>query len=89
MDEPADFDPNPNWEREIKYLSDKKLRSRYLDEGNYSDVYRYLCYLELKNRLSIIAQEGTVSQSSMQHKWRCDHCGNMRTQVPCEHCGAE
>ena len=23
------------------------------------------------------------------HKWRCDGCGNMRTQSPCEHCGKE
>ena len=21
------------------------------------------------------------------HSWRCDHCGNMATQSPCEHCG--
>lgn len=23
------------------------------------------------------------------HKWRCDGCGNMRTQTPCEYCGKE
>ena len=21
------------------------------------------------------------------HSWRCDNCGNMRSQTPCEHCG--
>lgn len=21
------------------------------------------------------------------HKWRCEGCGKMRTQTPCEHCG--
>lgn len=28
-------------------------------------------------------------KTSSTHKWRCDGCGNMRTQNPCEYCGKE
>ena len=49
-EEPADFEPNEYWEKEIKNLPSKKLRARYLDKGNYADTYRHMCYLELKNR---------------------------------------
>ncbi len=27
------------------------------------------------------------TSSEVTHKWRCDGCGNMRTQTPCEFCG--
>ncbi len=26
-------------------------------------------------------------RSQVTHKWRCDACGKMRTQSPCEYCG--
>lgn len=25
-------------------------------------------------------------ENVVTHKWRCDNCGNMRTQTPCEYC---
>lgn len=28
-----------------------------------------------------------VAQETKTHLWRCDNCGNMRSQTPCEHCG--
>ena len=32
-------------------------------------------------------KENKISLATATHKWRCDNCGNMATQSPCEHCG--
>ena len=50
MEEPIDYEPNAKWEQDVKKLSSEKLYKRVRDIGNYSDTYRYICYLELKNR---------------------------------------
>ena len=50
MPKPIEFETNARWEKSVKKLSYEKLRSRYLDMGNYSDTYRYICYLEIINR---------------------------------------
>ena len=50
MPKPVGFEENFNWLKGIQKLSYEKLCSRYLDSGNYSDVYRYMCYLEIINR---------------------------------------
>ena len=28
-------------------------------------------------------------KGDIHHQWRCDGCGNLRTQTPCEYCGKE
>ena len=50
MAKPNDFEENIRWKNEIKKLSYEKLCSRYLEIYNYSDTYRYMCFLELINR---------------------------------------
>jgi hypothetical protein len=51
METPIGFISNDKWEKEIKNLSTEKLHTIYLNKGDYSDMYRYMCYLELKKRL--------------------------------------
>ena len=31
--------------------------------------------------------ETATPKPAATHSWRCDDCGNMRSQTPCEHCG--
>ena len=50
MRKPKNFESNSNWENGIKKMTYEKLSARYLNVGNYSDTYRYMCYLELINR---------------------------------------
>ena len=39
----------------------------------------------------VISQENQSNNESSvtTHKWRCDGCGNMRAESPCEYCGKE
>ena len=32
-------------------------------------------------------REKNKSTPPISHSWRCDNCGKMRTEAPCEHCG--
>lgn len=49
LEKPEDFKPNDSWG--IQSLSTKQLVERYLTKDEWSESYRYMCYLELKNRL--------------------------------------
>ncbi len=49
MEKPTNFNSNNDWG--IKELSVKQVFARYLDEDEWSEEYRYACYLELKKRL--------------------------------------
>ena len=33
------------------------------------------------------APTAPMAPRATAHTWRCDDCGKMRTQTPCEHCG--
>lgn len=33
------------------------------------------------------AREAYLNEMQANHSWRCDGCGKMATQSPCEHCG--
>ena len=46
---PNDFEINAAWQNSIKQMSTEKLYKRY-DDINYSETYRYMCALELKER---------------------------------------
>ena len=50
MAEPKDFEMNKSWHTGVEKLSDEKLLKRYLSTYEYSDVYRYICYLEIVKR---------------------------------------
>jgi hypothetical protein len=49
MKQPSKFRPDNEWN--VKDLSTKQVFERYLAEDEWSESYRYVCYLELKNRL--------------------------------------
>ena len=42
----------------------------------------------IKRKVTVQA-EGKRDSSSTVHKWRCENCGSMCTQTPCEYCGEE
>ena len=42
--------------------------------------------LENKN---MFVQTKKEAECETTHKWRCNECGKMRTQSPCEYCGKE
>ena len=42
----------------------------------------------IKRKVTVQA-EGKRDSSSIVHKWRCENCGSMCTQTPCEYCGEE
>ena len=50
MAEPKDFEMNKSWHNGVEKLSDEKLLKRYLSTYEYSDIYRYICYLEIVKR---------------------------------------
>ena len=50
MDRPHNFQGNMNWQVEIAALSDHEVYARYSDATDWSESYRYLCYLELEKR---------------------------------------
>ena len=46
--------PNFNkWIAEIEALTNEELLKRYLEEDEWQEEYRYLCYTELMSRLNI------------------------------------
>ena len=49
MEKPANFKPSSDWN--VKELSTEQIFEIYLAEDEWTESYRYLCYLELKNRL--------------------------------------
>ena len=49
MNKPLGFEFNKRWDKSIKATSDEGLYLKYID-GNFSDDYRYMCYLELEKR---------------------------------------
>ena len=34
-----------------------------------------------------MVNQNATSRPAATHTWRCDNCGKMATQSPCEHCG--
>ena len=40
-----------------------------------------------KQPASVPKNEVVVPAQKATHSWRCDNCGNMATQSPCEYCG--
>ena len=50
MDKPSNFTVNVQWESEIRNLSADEIRARYFKVDEWTDGYRYQCYLELKKR---------------------------------------
>ncbi len=50
MNKPNNFQNNPDWQNDIAILSNNEIYIRYIDEEDWSEAYRYHCYLELKKR---------------------------------------
>ena len=44
---------------------------------------------EISKNKNMLDQTKTAPKVAVIHKWRCDRCGNMRTQTPCEYCKKE
>ena len=53
IQKPSGFYSNNSWANEIEKLSAGEIYIRYLDKDEWSESYRYICYLELKKRLKI------------------------------------
>lgn len=51
MDKPAKFTCNESLAKQIQALPIDELYNNYLSEDDWTDEYRYMCYLELKKRL--------------------------------------
>ena len=50
MDKPNDFQNNVDWQNDIAIMPSDEIYTRYVDEEEWSETYRYHCYLELKKR---------------------------------------
>lgn len=50
MNKPDDFRYKDAWKEEIKELDSDEINERYCDTERWNESYRYLCYLELKER---------------------------------------
>ena len=58
------------------------------NENNTKRILEKLNEKTYENKITPV-QTTTTSKEISEHKWRCDGCGNMRAQSPCEHCGKE
>ena len=59
------------------------------NENNTRQILKKLNEKSTTNNVILIEKTTNAKQAVDSHKWRCDGCGNMRTQTPCEHCGKE
>lgn len=50
MEKPKGFEVNRDWEKAIKAMGTNDIIKRYNNADEWSEDYRYLCYLELKAR---------------------------------------
>lgn len=51
------------------------------------DILNYLTGNPTPLQPPVTSKTYPQTANGVIHKWRCDNCGNMRTQTPCEFCG--
>jgi hypothetical protein len=84
MDKPKGFQPDLDWETNISSLSNHEIYTRYIDEAEWSEEYRYHCYLELNKRgvqsIQIASQYNAEEQNELKilpngRGYVCPLCG--------------
>lgn len=61
----------------------------YENENNIKQILKKLNEKSTTNNIELIGKKIINKPTVDSHQWRCDGCGNMITQTPCEYCGKE
>jgi len=72
----------------ILYAFGELVEKTHENENNTRQILENLNRRPIGNK-NMPVQITTATNDTSVHKWRCDACGNMITQSPCEHCGRE
>ncbi len=67
------------------------IQKRILNTLNHSSQKTQQLLLESnkKDTGTTVAENTDQPKVKTEHKWRCDHCGSIRSQSPCPYCGKE
>ena len=76
----------------VLYAIGELVEKTYNNENNTRNILKQIKEQPITN-LSRVSptthSNASKNKSIITHKWRCDGCGNMREQTPCEFCGKE
>ena len=71
----------------VSTLTKKQINDFENDTRQILNELSTLSFEQTNNFENDTAKSNAEVKTTVTHKWRCDSCGNMRTQSPCEHCG--
>ena len=95
MNQPKNFSADTQWKDTISKLSTTEIVERYNDADEWNESYRYLCYLELKNRnithyaVDIpVTDDANLKLTPSANGYVCPACSTVNSSLSvCNNCG--